>query len=1016
MDHQTSSVSQIAYHSPQASTQPITEFPKIDLNLVVSVFSQVIDPIAYLNKAMAFLIVVASSRFPLTNNQLRTSFNPRNQATIQDDKVTARQFQVRQGQSYAGTGYKGNATSSRGNNTGGHARTEDLDAYDSNCDDVSNAKAVLMVNLYNYGSDVILEEKANQEKNNELVNAKLDRYKEKVKTFEQRLNIDLSSREKMIDSLMDDMIKEKLALKQQINSLEQNLSNQIKEKESLFQTFIVFKNESKEKETKYMENEIDLEKKIKELNNIVYKVALGYQNPFYLKKAQQIKPTLYDGSVISSQHVAMPVIDDDETLILEEVKLLAKQAFWFHMSNPTTKSSDASPVKVEAPSELPKVSLVNESLKKLKFHLAKFDFVVKIRTTPNDLTEDLLNEITEVQTVFNQMEAAIQQCSIDKQCFEIVKKELFLENDRLLQKIMSQDVLLFVMNSITLNGESVNMNMQRSESCDKCFNLDEEKVNHDISELETINEELENSVAKLLPENERLCKEINHVKQVFKDQFDSIKKTRARTKEQSDSLIAKLNLKSVENEDLKAQIQDKLDLDSLAPRLLQNREAHIDYLKDTQEQADILQGIVKLVKAKQPLDALDFAFKKVRFSEPLISSSNIKQVESSQTSDANTPMLSSIRLKCSTSTCRSKPTCNKKNDRISQPQSSNMKNKIEAQHQRVNLNSNKKNRVVEPIRDADVKLTPTKVVPANSVETSKPNIKVYSRRPKQVKNVSSSKKAKIVESKNSNNSKPNHSWGSNATDVPSSSSLVNDRVYYVDGLGHNLFSVGQFCDADFEVAFQKNTCFIQNLEGVDLLLGSRDTNLYTISLDDMLKTSLICLLSKASKTKSWLWHHRLSHHRLSHLNFACALGKSKKSSHQPKAEDTTQEKLYLLHMDLCGPMRVESINGKNEAPEAIIKCIKNIQVPFNATVCNVRTDNGTEFVNQTLRDFYENVNISYQTSVAHTPQQNDIVKRRNQTLIEATRTMLIFLKAPLFPWAEAINTPCYTQNRSLIRL
>ncbi|GKB30076.1 retrovirus-related pol polyprotein from transposon TNT 1-94 [Tanacetum coccineum] len=169
-------------------------------------------------------------------------------------------------------------------------------------------------------------------------------------------------------------------------------------------------------------------------------------------------------------------------------------------------------------------------------------------------------------------------------------------------------------------------------------------------------------------------------------------------------------------------------------------------------------------------------------------------------------------------------------------------------------------------------------------------------------------------------------------------------------------------------------------------LGSRDTNLYTISLDDMLKTSPICLLSKASKTKR--------HHRLSHLNFACALGKSKKSSHQPKAEDTNQEKLYLLHMVLCGTVRVERINGKkyilvivedysrftwvkflrlkDEAPDAIIKCIKNIQVRLNATVRNVRTNNGTEFVNQTLRCFYENVGISHQTSVARTPQQNGV--------------------------------------------
>ncbi|GJT62481.1 retrovirus-related pol polyprotein from transposon TNT 1-94 [Tanacetum coccineum] len=147
-------------------------------------------------------------------------------------------------------------------------QTKDLDAYDSDCDDVSNANVVLMANLSNYGSDVILEEKANQEKNNESLTAELERYKERVKSFEERLNVDLNTREKMIDSQMDDMIKENLALKQQIDSLEQTLSNQIKEKESLLQTFIVFKNESKDKESKNLDKEIDLEKNIKELDNI----------------------------------------------------------------------------------------------------------------------------------------------------------------------------------------------------------------------------------------------------------------------------------------------------------------------------------------------------------------------------------------------------------------------------------------------------------------------------------------------------------------------------------------------------------------------------------------------------------------------------------------------------------------------------------------------------------------------------------------------------------------------------
>nr|GEX95586.1 retrovirus-related Pol polyprotein from transposon TNT 1-94 [Tanacetum cinerariifolium] len=242
--------------------------------------------------------------------------------------------------------------------------------------------------------------------------------------------------------------------------------------------------------------------------------------------------------------------------------------------------------------------------------------------------------------------------------------------------------------------------------------------------------------------------------------------------------------------------------------------------------------------------------------------------------------------------------------------------------------------------------------------------------------------------------------------------VVISRVYDVERLRHNLFSVGQFCDADHEVALQKNTCIIRDLEGVDLISGFRDTNLYTISLDEMLKSSLICLLSKASKTKRWLWHRRLSHlnfgtlnklakdglargilrlkFQKDHLGSACALGKSKKSSHQPKAEDSNQEKLYLLHTDLCGPMRMANINEKmyilvivndysrftwvrflktkDEAPAAIVKCIKNIQVHSNAAVRNVQTDNGTEFVNQTLREYYENIGISHQTSIVRTPQ------------------------------------------------
>ncbi|GJV23363.1 retrovirus-related pol polyprotein from transposon TNT 1-94 [Tanacetum coccineum] len=155
-----------------------------------------------------------------------------------------------------------------------------------------------------------------------------------------------------------------------------------------------------------------------------------------------------------------------------------------------------------------------------------------------------------------------------------------------------------------------------------------------------------------------------------------------------------------------------------------------------------------------------------------------------------------------------------------------------------------------------------------------------------------------------------------------------------------------------------------------------------------------------------------------HLCSACAMGKSKKKPHKPKSEDTNQEKLYLLHMDLCGPMRVASVNGKkyilvivddysrftwvkflrskDEAPDFIIKFLKMIQVRLKVTVRRIRTDNGTEFVNQTLREYYEKIGISHETFVARSPQQNGVVKRRNRTLIEAVRTMLIYAKALLF--------------------
>ncbi|GJX58783.1 retrovirus-related pol polyprotein from transposon TNT 1-94 [Tanacetum coccineum] len=264
------------------------------------------------------------------------------------------------------------------------------------------------------------------------------------------------------------------------------------------------------------------------------------------------------------------------------------------------------------------------------------------------------------------------------------------------------------------------------------------------------------------------------------------------------------------------------------------------------------------------------------------------------------------------------------------------------------------------------------------------------------------------------------------------------RVYYVEGLWHNLFSVRQFCIPYLRSLLSSTHLYIRNLEGVDLLTGSRRDNLYTLSLRDMMTSSPICLLLKASKTKSWLWHRRLSHLNFSainhlaihglvrglpklkfekdHLCSACALGKSTKKPHKPKSEDTNQEKLYLLRMDLCGPMRVASVNEKK-----YILVIVNDYSQFTWVKCLRSKDEAPAFIInflkmiQTLREYYEKVGISHETSVARSPQQNGVIERQNCTLIEAARTMLIYAKAPLFLWAKAVAIACYTQNYSMIR-
>ncbi|GJV37200.1 retrovirus-related pol polyprotein from transposon TNT 1-94 [Tanacetum coccineum] len=255
-------------------------------------------------------------------------------------------------------------------------------------------------------------------------------------------------------------------------------------------------------------------------------------------------------------------------------------------------------------------------------------------------------------------------------------------------------------------------------------------------------------------------------------------------------------------------------------------------------------------------------------------------------------------------------------------------------------------------------------------------------------------------------------------DLVQGNTTIN-RVYYVEGLNHNLFSVGQFCDADLEVAFRKSTCFVRDLHGNDLLTGNRGSDLYTISHQESTSSTPICFMAKASPTQAWLWHRRLSHLNFDYINLlskkdvmiglpklkyvkdqlcsSCEVSKAKRSSFKTKAVSSSKGRLNLHHMDLCGPMRVASINGKkyilvivddysrytwtlflpskDETPEVLKDFITMIQRNLQASVISVRTDRGTEFLNKTLNTFFKEEGIEHQTSTPRTPEQNGVVER-----------------------------------------
>nr|GEV21966.1 hypothetical protein [Tanacetum cinerariifolium] len=775
-----------------------SEFSQPDTRLVVPVFQKGNDPIDAINHMMSVLTVVVTSRYPPTNNQLRTSSNPRQQAIInngrgeghmlkqctkpkrkRDEAWFKDKIALMENLSHYGSDNLAESETKIISDSNIVLYSQYMNESQYTTIQNSNSPAqqddLILYVIEQLKTQVVNYTKINQDNKNvnEFLTAELERYKDQMRILKEQNN---ESLEQKVTLLKNDFQKEEsrninreLALEKQSLEIDNNkhiLSEHLKEKKSLEQKVTLLKNDFQKEESRNINRELALEKQF--FYDHSTRQALGFQNPCYLKRAQQLEPKLYDGSVIQKTD-AIVIRDSEETLMLKDEsrsKMLQKQKdpMMSEKKNSEESTLSTSTTIFEVPKQLPKVIMGFEPIKAC-FRDEIIPFVKALKELFISFDQFLINELTEVQNVFNQTEQAIEQHCVEKNKFQDKMKDVLKENERLLEQAISADIVNIVVNA------NVNYACKTVNECERCVIIETEL------QRDFIKKECYDTLFKQYITLEKYCISL----ETYKKLYDSIKSSHVRSKEQCDDLIKQVNIKSAENSDLNARLQEKVLV--------------ITALKDTLSK---LNGKV-IVKEAVTLHPID-------------------------------PDLLKIDI------------------------------------------------------------------------------------------------------------------------APLAPRLRNNRTAHNDYLKHT----------------QEKTATLREIVKNKRLLNPLNTS----------------------------------------LDYAC---KSKKKSHKPKSEDTNQEKPYLLHMVLCGPMRVESVNGKK-----YILVILDDYSRFTWVKCLRSKDKALDFIIKFLEMIQ--VGISHETSVARSPQQNDVVERRNRMLIKAVRTMLIYAKAPLFLWAEAVATVCYTQNRSIIRL
>nr|GEV02003.1 hypothetical protein [Tanacetum cinerariifolium] len=816
--------------------------------------------------------------------------------------------------------------------------------------------------------------------------------------------------------------------------------------------------------------------------NELNKVAIGYKNLLCLTRAKQVQPALYNGyEILKDNHAPAKVHNIEDTLEIAEITRKKINAKTTDPECVTRKFNDLMKLKSEALKEQTKVSRPIKALtvyppntpatlvpkvlptkSQVKIHIftliqffLDFDKTCKKRITPTGLTE---GERGFEQTKKCYLKEVIQFFKTLKDNFEGIQKALTKEIKELKDVFEELEAELNI-------AQLTEMHVANTTVEARCLALEAELATLRDKSQHGNHEELINHFSKL---------EVNHLNlqlkyQNLKDSIGNNPPTPDKDTPDFDSVfvIGKMQASLQGKDNAIRQLEKKLShlqvtcsdtdhVEPIVPCLRNNRDAHLDYLRHLKESVETIRDIVEEAKVIRPLDrSVVSAYRYTKHSQELLEyaigncpqgsqqdSNKHIHVVTVKPQKTNVPVPPSTGVKSCPKASGSQPKSNPKINRISPAKGIN-KLPVEDQHRinkshlrtsnRVDSSSLLKRTVINSNSDSicqtcnkcltsfDHDMCVATYVKSTVAPLSvRHNCKVLQKVVQIILwylDSGCSKHMMADRSRLLNFVKKfirtvrfgNDHFGAimGYGDYVIGDSVIS-RVYYVEGIGHNLFSVGQFCDFDLEV---------------------------TLVIYD--EVSPICLLSNASKNKSWLWHRCLNHltfgtindlarkdfvrglprlkYEKDHLCSACQLGKSKKHTHKPKTENINLEVLNTLYMDLCGPMRVQTINGKkyilvivddysrftwvkflrskDETPEFIIRFIQQIQVGLNKTVRYVRTDNGTEFVNHTLTDYYERIGIFHQKTVPRTPQQNGVVERRNRTLVEAARIMLIFSKA-----------------------